>query len=69
MPEEIRAQVPAFAEVREIYQSPEVTTTYELSAGTTDEAGLIRFLCEERRFSEKRVTAAVERMRKGALLF
>jgi flap endonuclease-1 len=72
MPEEIRAQVPAFADVREIYLSPEVTTTYELGAAappTPDEAGLIRFLCEERRFSEKRVTAAVERMRKGAMLF
>jgi flap endonuclease-1 len=69
MPEEIRAQVSAFAEVREIYQSPDVTSTDELRAGTPDEAGLIRFLCEERRFSEKRVTAAVERMRKGALLF
>ena len=30
MPEEIRAQVPAFADVRAIYQSPEVTSTYEL---------------------------------------
>lgn len=69
MPEEIRAQAPAFAEVRAIYQSPEVTSDYALRAGTPDEAGVIRFLCEERRFSEKRVTAAVERMRKGALLF
>lgn len=69
MPDEIRAQVGGFEAVREIYLSPNVTADYEVRFGEPDEAGLVQFLCKERRFSESRVTAAIERMRKDPTLF
>lgn len=69
MPDEIRAQVEGFEAVREIYLVPNVTTDYGIRFGEVDEAGLVQFLCKERRFSESRVTAAVARMRKGPTLF
>jgi hypothetical protein len=40
-----------------------VTADYSLVFGAPDEAGLLRFLCEERAFSRDRVLAAIERMR------
>jgi hypothetical protein len=61
MPEDVRARVPQFAAVREIYLAPPVTSDYALRFGAPDESGLLRFLCQERGFSRERVLAAVAR--------
>ena len=63
MPEDVRAGVPGFEAVREVYLSPAVTADYSLAFGTPDEAGLVRFLCDERAFSRDRVLAAIDRTR------
>jgi flap endonuclease-1 len=65
VPQEVRAQVPEFPAVREIYRSPPVTSDYALAFGEPDEPGLLRFLCDERGFSRDRVLAAVERLRRA----
>jgi flap endonuclease-1 len=69
MPEEIRARVPEFAAVREIYLAPSVTSDYVLRFRAPDEGGLLRFLCEERAFSRDRVLAAIARMHRPPGLF
>lgn len=62
MPEEIRAQVEAVADpIRALYLEPEVTDDYEVEARPCDLDGVVRFLCEERAFSEERVKAALKR--------
>jgi flap endonuclease-1 len=62
MPLEIRAEVegPA-ASVREIYLAPDVTDAYTTDSRPCDVDGVVRFLCEERIFSEQRVRAALAR--------
>lgn len=65
MPDAVREQVPDYSAVREIYLKPRVAEIHEIRFGDPDEAGVIRFLCDERRFSEARVRAALDRMRKG----
>jgi flap endonuclease-1 len=67
MPEELRSQVGDYAEVRRIYLEPAVTTEYGIEFRPADEAGVIRFLCEERVFGRDRVVAALERMRQRPL--
>lgn len=62
MPPEIRAGVEAIAPaIRELYLDPEVTDDYAVEPGGPDIDGVLRFLCEERAFSEARVTAALKR--------
>jgi flap endonuclease-1 len=62
MPGEVRAQVePAAGPVRELYLRPDVTDDYGTDFGPCDVDGVVRFLCEERIFSEQRVRAALRR--------
>ncbi len=50
-------------DVREIFLNPQVTDDYEIKFKGLDEAGLRKFLCEERGFSAERVDLATKRMR------
>jgi flap endonuclease-1 len=50
-------------ELRTIFLNPDVTDDYEIRFKGMDEAGLRKFLCEERGFSEGRVELAIKRMR------
>lgn len=68
LPNEIKEQVKGFEEIRRIYLKPEVTDNYNISYGNIDEKGLIKFLCEEKGFSQKRVETAVERMKSTKIL-
>lgn len=62
MPEEVRARVePAAAPVREVYLRPDVTDDYRIDPGRCDVDGVVRYLCDERIFSQERVRAALRR--------
>ncbi len=52
-------------EIKRLFLEPEVTDDYELEWREPDEEGIVRFLVEERDFSEDRVRRAVERLRKA----
>lgn len=67
LPHEIKEQVKGFEEIRRIYLKPEVTENYNISFKEIDEKGLIKFLCEEKGFSQKRVETALERMKSPTL--
>jgi len=62
LPDEIKDKLEGFGEIRKIYLQPGVTENYSISFGKVDEKGLIKFLCEEKGFSQKRVESAIERM-------
>jgi flap endonuclease-1 len=47
--------------VRQIYLAPDVTDSFEVSAGEPDLDGIVGFLCDEREFSRERVMAAIDR--------
>eukprot|EP01127_Copromyxa_protea_P003355 TRINITY_DN13181_c0_g1_i1.p1 TRINITY_DN13181_c0_g1~~TRINITY_DN13181_c0_g1_i1.p1 ORF type:complete len:393 (+),score=104.73 TRINITY_DN13181_c0_g1_i1:37-1215(+) len=53
--------------IREYFKNPDTTPSDEIELNFTepDEAGLIKFLCEEKGFSEDRVKAGVEKIRKA----
>src|SRR5919106_3240659 len=62
MPPEIRAEVAdAAAQVRGVYLDHHVTDDYTVEARPRDVDGIIRFLCDERIFSQERVRAALQR--------
>lgn len=62
MPAAIRDRLePSALEVRRIYLDAEVTDDYQVESGPCDVDGVRRFLCEERAFSESRVTTALRR--------
>lgn len=62
MPADIRDRLgPAAEAVRKVYLEPDVTDDYALESGPCDVDGIIRFLCQERIFSEERVRAALQR--------
>jgi flap endonuclease-1 len=67
MPDELRLQVPEYAEVRRIYLEPRVTSDYSFAFGEPDEDGIVRFLCDEREFGRDRVLAALARLRQRSL--
>ncbi len=48
--------------VRTIFLQPDVTESYEIIWGTTDEGKVKEFLCEVHDFSEERVSKALERI-------
>ncbi|MGB2729003.1 MAG: flap endonuclease-1 [Halobacteriota archaeon] len=48
--------------VRHIFLQPDVNESYEIKWGTPDEEKVKEFLCEERDFSEERVSKALERI-------
>jgi flap endonuclease-1 len=62
MPAAIRGEVePVAGPIRALYLNPDVTDDYRVDSGACDVVGVLRFLCEERAFSEERVTAALRR--------
>jgi flap endonuclease-1 len=62
MPSDVRAQVEdAATNVRPVYLAPEVTDDYATDSRPCDVEGVVRFLCEERIFSQERVRAALQR--------
>jgi flap endonuclease-1 len=62
MPPDITAQIPNLDAVRQVYLTPAVTDTYEITRTMPDEQGILRFLCEEREFSVARVNGALARL-------
>jgi len=61
---DLRAQLPGnHEEIRETFLKPAVTDDYNLAYESANEAGLLRFLCEEHDFSSNRVERVIERMR------
>jgi flap endonuclease-1 len=69
MPEDVKERVPERDAVRALYRAPAVTSDYALRFREPDEAGLLRFLCDERGFSRDRVLAAIVRTRRPPRLF
>jgi len=61
LPPEVRDALGPVDEVRRIYLQPAVTDDYTVEPGPCDADGIVRFLCEERVFSEQRVRAALAR--------
>jgi len=62
MPPDVRVHVEEVAPpIRALYLQPDVTDDYRVEPAACDPAGVIRFLCDERAFSEARVTAALRR--------
>jgi flap endonuclease-1 len=61
MPQEIRDAVGDVDAVRALYLAPEVTDDYTVDVGDPDPDAIVRFLCEDRRFSRTRVTDALAR--------
>jgi flap endonuclease-1 len=62
MPSEIRDELmPIAPAIRELYLTPDITDHYSVESAPCDVQGVVRFLCEEREFSEQRVIAALER--------
>jgi flap endonuclease-1 len=53
-----------FEDTRKIFLDPPVTNNYTLDYGELREEALIHFLCEERDFSQERVSTVIERMRR-----
>lgn len=67
--DEIKEQIKGFEEIRKIYLQPDVTEDYKISYGKIDEKELIKFLCEEKGFSRKRIEMVIERMSSTGKLF
>jgi len=61
MPPEVREEAGPVEEVRRIYLQPDVTDGYTVEPGPCDREAVVRFLCQERVFSEERVRAALQR--------
>jgi len=60
----LRSQLPRnYAEIKEIFLKPSVTHDYHLAYESTNEEGLLKFLCEEHDFSRDRVEKVIERMK------
>ena len=50
-------------EIREIFLNPSVSSEYDVSRKPLNEEAVIKFLCDERDFSETRVRKALERIK------
>ncbi len=62
-PDETRRQLPeSFDAVRNQFLRPKVLESYRLEAPSPDPEGLVRFLVEERAFSQDRVARVAERL-------
>ena len=62
MPAHIQEELgPNVAEIREIFLKPDVTDNFDIAFRQPDFDGIIKFLCEERKFSRERVEAALDR--------
>ncbi len=69
LPDEIKDKLEEYEEIRNIYLHPNITDNYSISYGKIEERELIKFLCEEKGFSQKRVEMAIERMVSMGKLF
>ena len=66
LPDEVKGQLPTEVEqVRQVFLHPKVTDSYELKASPPKPEDLIRFLVEERDFSQERVARVAERLVKA----
>jgi flap endonuclease-1 len=64
LPEQFKSQLPNnIQELRRIFLDPNVRDDYEIRFKAMDEAGLKKFLYEERGFSTDKVDLAIDRMR------
>jgi len=64
LPNDLRSQLPRnYAEIEEIFLKPSVTDDYHLAYESTNEEGLLKFLCEEHDFSWDCVEKVIERMK------
>ncbi len=64
LPDKFKKQLPDnIKELRTIFLDPDVREDYEVRFKGLDDAGLRKFLCEERGFSADRVDLAIDRMR------
>ena len=62
MPAVIRDAIePIAGPIRALFLKPDVTDDYRIETRSCDVAGVVQYLCGERAFSEKRVTAALQR--------
>lgn len=52
-------------EIRAIFLNPQYTEAYDLVWEPPDEAGVLRFLCDEHDFSRDRVESALQKIREG----
>ena len=59
---EMKEGLPDVSRIREIFLTPDVTSTYSLKWSTPNAENVVRFLCGEHDFSEDRVRKAVSRM-------
>lgn len=54
-----------YKRIREIFLKPDVTTMEKADFMDADENGVVQFLCAQRNFSQERVRAALQRLRKA----
>ena len=66
MPPEIRESAGDVEALRRIYMAPEVADDYTITFGEADVDGIVRFLCDDRQFSRRRVMDALARARMSA---
>ncbi len=52
-------------QIREIFLNPKVNDEYQIKWGIPDNEGTLKFLCEQRSFSENRVKKALSRLTEG----
>jgi flap endonuclease-1 len=51
--------------IRQIFLNPRVTDQYRILRKTLNKEGIIRFLCDEKDFSQKRVTKTIKKIMVG----
>ncbi|HKZ89250.1 MAG TPA: flap endonuclease-1 [Thermoplasmata archaeon] len=65
-PAEVRGRLPENLDaIRKLFLDPPVAEAVDLEPRPVREADALRFLCEERRFSQSRVESALRRLRQG----
>jgi flap endonuclease-1 len=66
LPSKILEQLPPnYHQIRRIFLDYPISDEYDITSKPVDEKGLIDFLCQERGFSENRVTNVIERLQKA----
>jgi flap endonuclease-1 len=60
-----RPNIDELFKIRELFLNPKVTDNYELKWGNPDPEAIVKFLVNDRNFSEGRVRSAIERFSKG----
>lgn len=66
LPEKIQSELPSnYQVIRQIFLDHPVTDDFDISSKPVDKEGLLTFLCEERGFSEMRVSGVIDRLMKA----